>query len=447
LSLADNDLTFIPQDILPYLTSLSHLDLSSNLFVSIPIGLGTLYNLTHLNLADNIIDSVLGIYLNLGQILYLNLSSNRLESICGLERLQGLERVDLRHNQIEESSEIGRLAMLPNIAEVWVEGNTLCETEDNYRVTCFDFFWKERKSIALDGTPPGYYERRSLTAPPPEQMTSSRPFSTASSPPVVAVAHNHPHSHLVDGLPTNNAALNTSSHPGPSNPSPSLAPVSAVGVTGKAPRRKVKRIVDLDGNDSEGSSKGATHSRIRSIDSSKAMRKERKKDKTKEGSTVEPERKWGQIGTVNLDDLSTPRATSPEAPEQSSSSRIPTKSPSPSRQVVTDFSSLSPQRPRHGRYQTEFIPVTSMAESTPGIAASVSPGKRRGGNSGTLSSRSGARRRLSASVFEGQTSHSDGEDEDGEILDSAEAYRRRLEALKKDMGDGWLQIYSQTQVS
>ncbi|KXN90654.1 ADP-ribosylation factor 6 [Leucoagaricus sp. SymC.cos] len=413
LSLADNGLTFIPQDILPYLTSLSHLDLSSNLFVSIPAGLGSLYNLLHLNLADNIIDSVLGIYLNLGQILYLNLSSNRLESICGLERLQGLERVDLRHNQIEESSEIGRLATLPNIVQVWVEGNPLCEIEDNYRVTCFDYFWKERKPITLDGTPPGFYEKRNLTTPPPEQMTSSRPLSTASSPPVVTVGHSHQHSQLANGA----AGATTSSPPDPTNPPPNLNPVSAISVSGKTPRRKAKRIVDLDGNDSE-------------VDSSKASRKEKKKDKLKEVSVAEPEH-----------ELSTPRTTSPTIPEISV---LSTKPRSPQRQMTTDLGSLSPRRPRHGRYQSEFIPATTIAESTPGLDAS-SPVNRRSRNSGTLSSRSGARRRLSASVYEGPTSHSDEED-GGEILHSAEVYRRRLEALKKDMGEGWLQIYSQTQM-
>jgi hypothetical protein len=63
-----------------------------------------------------------------------------------------------------------------------------------------------------------------------------------------------------------------------------------------------------------------------------------------------------------------------------------------------------------------------------------------------VSSRTNTRRLLSASVYEGPTSHSDGEEEEGEILNSAETYRKRLEALKKDMGEGWLKIYSQTEV-
>ncbi|KAF9452338.1 Arf-domain-containing protein [Macrolepiota fuliginosa MF-IS2] len=449
LSLADNALTFIPQDILPYLTSLTHFDLSSNLFVSVPAGLGSLYNLVHLNLADNMIDSVLGIYLNLGQVLHLNLASNRLESICGLERLQGLERVDLRNNHIEESAEVGRLATLPNIAHIWIEGNPLCEVEDNYRVACFDYFWKERKPVTLDGTPPGYYEKRSLTAPPPEQMTSSRPLSTASSPPVVTVAHGHQLSQSANGASSSNDALAPS--PPSSNPSPHLGPVSAVGVSSKPPRRKVKRIVDLDGNNSESSSKGVSHSRIRSIDSAGGKTKERKRDKVKEVSSAEPQRKWGQIGTVDLDERPTPKTQNvtddPSGTQESVVSKTP---PVPSRHNSVDLGSLSPRRSRHSRYQTEFIPVTSIPESESsgsGLATSPnSPGNSRSRNSATLASRSGARRaRVSASVFEAPTSHSDGEDENGEILNNADAYRKRLEALKKDMGDGWLKIYSQTQ--
>lgn len=61
------------------------------------------------------------------------------------------ERVDLRHSLIEESAEVGRLTTLPNIMEVSVEGNSLVEIGKGYRIRCFNFFWKEKKSILLDG--------------------------------------------------------------------------------------------------------------------------------------------------------------------------------------------------------------------------------------------------------------------------------------------------------
>ena len=191
LYLSDNELTFFPADLFPYLTSVTHLDLSSNLFVAIPSGLGTLHNLLSLSLADNLIDSVVGINLNLGQVLSLNLAHNRLESLCGLERLLAVEKVDLRNNLLEETAEVGRLATLPHISEIWVEGNPFVEIEAGYRVSCFDYFWKEGKTILLDGTAPGLYEKHYLTLRPAEQMSSSRPPSAASSPHVIAVDHGH----------------------------------------------------------------------------------------------------------------------------------------------------------------------------------------------------------------------------------------------------------------
>ncbi|KAG2345537.1 hypothetical protein BDR05DRAFT_960469 [Suillus weaverae] len=257
LSLADNALTFLPTDPLPYLTSLSHLDLSSNLLVSIPHGIATLHNLVSLNLSDNMIDSVLGIYTHLGQVLNINLSRNRLESICGLERLMALERVDLRSNHIEESAEIGRLATLPNIVEVWIEGNPLTEYEDNYRAACFDLFLKEDKNIRLDGASPGFYEKRSLGAPLSDRPLSVHTVETLPSPPVVPV-----------GSPKAKASSSTGTRDvtgtprsGPSSPSRG-SPLLTGAAAGKR-KRKVKRIVDLtpvDGIDGQSysSDKGDT---------------------------------------------------------------------------------------------------------------------------------------------------------------------------------------------
>ncbi|KAI6121697.1 hypothetical protein F5141DRAFT_1091719 [Pisolithus sp. B1] len=248
LSLADNALTFLPTEPLPYLVSLIHLDLSSNLFVSIPHGLSVLHNLVSLNLADNMIDSVLGIYTKLGQVLHINLAGNRLESICGLERLMGLERVDLRFNQIDESAEIGRLTTLPNIAEVWIEGNPLTEIEDNYRITCFNLFHQEGKFIVLDGSSPSLMEKMHLAPLPPVQVPPTRtvvaspslmvPIEGTSKPPTASDA-------LDVGLPSRRA----SSVPGG-------------GGKDRHRKRKAKRIVDLDGQLLSSEARSATLPRI-----------------------------------------------------------------------------------------------------------------------------------------------------------------------------------------
>ncbi|KAF8070203.1 leucine rich repeat domain-containing protein [Lyophyllum atratum] len=465
LSLSDNALTFFPSDSIPYLTGLTHLDLSSNLLNAVPPGLGALYNLVSLNLADNMIDSVLGIYLNLGQVLTLNIAHNRLESICGLERLGALERVDLRGNLIEESAEVGRLAMLPNIAEVWIEGNPLVELEEGYRVACFDYFWKEQKTIALDGAPPGFYEKRNLTVSPPQQMSSSRPISTAYSPPVVAVGHHHPH---YQSASPSGPAVDRYPTPPSSNASPSLPPVGAVGAVGVGgrARRKVKRIVELDAEHSDGSSAGAYHSRERSTASSQFKPKTKVKPKKLKETIPLPEelptKKWGQLGTLDGDENSSApkHAVHIDAP-------TPIDRGSSSRTIMPALPTASPQktarRARHSRYQTEFIPSsTSFAapdasspfgppspeESSSSISPAMPPSMRTARGSGTFSSGSGMRRaRVSASVYE-PASVSDEEEgsRGGDDRDNADAFRKQMEALKKDMGDGWLKVFSQSQI-
>ncbi|KAJ7072395.1 leucine rich repeat domain-containing protein [Mycena amicta] len=381
LSLADNGLTFFPA--VPYLASLTHLDLSSNLLVSVPPNLAALYNLISLNLSDNMIDSVLGIYQHLGQVLYINLSHNRLESLCGLERLPALERIDLRANLVDESAEVGRLATLPHIAEIWVQSNPFVEIEEDYRIACFNYFSKEGKTVSLDGSQPGFYERRSLTAPPPQQMSSSRPVSAAYSPPVVAV-----------GAPPKDETT-VSSHV-----SPNLAP-----------RRKNKRIVDLD--ESDGASiQGASHTRTRS---------EGSKGKAVD---VAVQKAWGQFG-----------ALAEEGGVEPAPLRVSTNN--------TDVGS-PPRRSRHGRFQSEMLHLAD-APSSPPMGSPSTPATatfRRSRNSATFSAKGSARRsRVSPSVYEAVRSTSDGEDEAED--DGVEAFRRRIEGLKKEMGDGWLKVFSQ----
>ncbi|KZP11634.1 hypothetical protein FIBSPDRAFT_898884 [Athelia psychrophila] len=360
LSLSDNSLTFLPTDPLAYLSSVSSLDLSSNLLVSVPPGLSALHSLSSLNLSDNMIDSVLGIYTHLGQILSLNLARNRLESICGLERLLALERVDLRHNIIDDPAEVSRLAVLPNISDVWIEGNPFCELDDAYRVMCFEYFWKEGKSIALDGSAPGLIEKRGLSVRPDEQMSSSRGSvrMKANSPPVVAVGG------------ARSPALNASpdsSQPGSRNDSPLLA---AVGAKEKERKKKNKRIVDLS---------GPGHRAVRS---------------EAEGSAAE-------------------------------GAAVAGPGPRPA---------VHRARPSHGRHRSEFSSPPPSGLSPPSPSSPLAPGE-------PLSRSAARRNRVSASVFEPPTA--------GPVMSSeanAEAYRRRIEALQNDMGEGWLKVFSQGQM-
>ncbi|CAA7263205.1 unnamed protein product [Cyclocybe aegerita] len=388
LYLPDNALTFFPQEIIPYFPSLTYLDLSSNLLVSVPPGLAELYKLHSLNLSDNLIDSVLGIYQNLGQVLALNLSHNRLESLCGLERLLALERVDLRDNLIDESLEIGRLAVLPNIAQLWVQGNPFTEVEDAYRITCFNYFAKEGKAISLDGTPPGPYEKLSL-----EHAVSDPIPSTSPSAPVISVEH---------------ARDPSACSPPPPDETSSSPPRHPAGIGGPR-RKKVKRIVELDANTSGQSSRSGSHSRMHSV------------DRRPETKTTESPRPADSQPPVTQNAPLSHRTSDPSlnAPPESNDTR---------------------QRPRHVRHQTDsfnstsFMAASDAFRSSEGKYSSLSRSNRRN----TMTSRSEARRnRISASVFEspGEVPASD---------DSGETYRRRIEGLKKDMGESWLKVYNQS---
>ncbi|CAD6907949.1 unnamed protein product [Tilletia controversa] len=162
LSLADNALTFLPSAPLLALSGLTHLDLSSNLLNSVPPALAALPSLAVLNLSTNLLESVLGIYTLIPHIRVLNLSHNRLDSLCGLERLSALRRIDLRHNELYDVGEIGRLVDCAKLAEVWVgTGNIgLFEERPDWRVDCFVLFEQEgRFGLKIDGEGPGWLER------------------------------------------------------------------------------------------------------------------------------------------------------------------------------------------------------------------------------------------------------------------------------------------------
>ena len=398
LCLADNSLTFFPTTPLPYLASITHLDLSSNLLVSVPPGLSALYNLVSLNLSDNMIDSVLGIYQRLGSIISINLSKNRLESICGLERLTALERIDIRHNILDESAEVGRLAVLPNIKEVQVEGNPLTEIEEGHRIRCFDYFWKEGKTITLDGALPGFYEKRYLTEPIPEQMRSSRPTSIAiNSPPIVAVGNAQ-----LDAKKSSPLVSPTPSIPGSQNTSPALGPF----VQPRGRRKKNKRMVNLDGSADDGE-EGA-RARSRSAIGAKTEDKDVARPQAEEGPSSPP--------------ISSPITGSPGHRRAF---------PQPPNHLVV--SPPSKKGSRHTRGRTENSIPAEDGEIPPPSPLSVATA-----GSLKLKSRAAIRRaRATASTF-------DPPGGSGDPGQNPEAFRAKIEALRADMGDGWLKVLNQS---
>lgn len=426
LSLRDNSLTFIPTESLLHLTSLTQLDLSSNLLVSIPPGLSSLYNLISLNVSDNMIDSVQGIYKKLGQVLAIDISHNRLDSLAGLERLVALERVNVGHNRLEESEEVGRLALLPNIAEVCVEGNAFTEIESDYRVKCFDFFWKEGKTILLDGSQAGFYEKLNLTSQPPEQMSSTRSIGKAHSPSTVPVGVATTAAIAVPPSASNRASPSSSPAFSPSSShhlSPLLAATSA-----KARKKRVKRIVHLDAD----SSGDATRMSVTGSEETSEY---------SGGPTV-------LTRSPRPEPTSLPSAAEP-APTLATAPLPAVDTATPARSAVhpppLDVAGLSS---KHRRSQSEYTPASATAESGTTSPVLSHPPSERTMSVRVSSRRSATRRgRAAASVFETPITKPDDvlmeEGMEGEIKEG-DAFRARVEALRSEMGDGWLKVFTQS---
>ncbi|KAI0202735.1 hypothetical protein F4808DRAFT_57293 [Astrocystis sublimbata] len=167
LSLADNSLTVVPAaSLAPLANTLNSLDLSMNLFTQIPDSLATLTALRALNLSSCMIDSLHSLLRNpLPAITALNLRCNRLSSIAGIEKLYPLERLDLRDNRLTDPVELARLTGIPDIREIWVEGNPFTKTHRDHRITIFNLFRQTPgyiEDIVIDGSGPTSAERRYL---------------------------------------------------------------------------------------------------------------------------------------------------------------------------------------------------------------------------------------------------------------------------------------------
>ena len=198
LGLPDNSLTTISADSLsPVADSLQSIDLSSNLFTEIPDSLASLVALRAVNLSHCMIKSLRSLSRNpLPAITALNLRGNRLRSLAGIERLPSLERLDLRDNDLSDPTELARLTSLPEIREIWVSGNPFVRTHWGYRVVVFNLFRRcpgYSEDILIDGTGPGYAERKQLVdrvmepqgAPVVRRPSADPPAALVSRPVVV----------------------------------------------------------------------------------------------------------------------------------------------------------------------------------------------------------------------------------------------------------------------
>ncbi|KAL7626296.1 hypothetical protein AAE478_003067 [Parahypoxylon ruwenzoriense] len=243
LGLADNSLTVIPATSLaPLAETLASLDLSTNLFTQIPDSLATLTALRALNLSHCMIDSLHSLLRNpLPAITALNLRANRLQSIAGIEKLYPLERLDLRDNRLTDPMELARLTGIPDIHEVYVEGNPFTRTHRDYRITIFNLFRNTpgyTEDIIIDGSGPSISERRYLVDR--VAVPAAVPVVKPSVPEMPAVDVSKPA--IIYDAPKGPAVLRKER---PARPTPK-AVASEVNTTSTRRRRTPKRrIVDL----------------------------------------------------------------------------------------------------------------------------------------------------------------------------------------------------------
>ncbi|KAF9411195.1 hypothetical protein BGZ94_001415, partial [Podila epigama] len=258
LSLSDNGLPALANNnTFSYTQSVVNLDLSHNLLLTPPSGLIHLHNLQDLNLSYNMISGVQSIYQVLGNISSLDLRGNRLESLSGLERLWNLEKVDVRDNHLDDAAEVGRLAALPQIREIWAERNPFCVIQQKHRLEILAVFKANGHDILLDGSYASFIERRALANLSPSAFSTmissinnvanipaaSAPMATLSKD---LSSHDYHHNHH----PSDNTSHQRASLDASAIVSPTPLRGSTVNKLVKKKlmksSKRVKRVVNLD---------------------------------------------------------------------------------------------------------------------------------------------------------------------------------------------------------
>lgn len=261
--------TMISFPVLP-LARLTHLDLSHNLLNSIPSSLSHLSSLQSLNLSNNLIQSVRNAPQVLGNITTLNLSKNRIDCLVGLERVLGLERVDMRSNELMEVGEVGRLAVLPHLKGVWCANNLFDHDGEDWRSELGTAFavegrheavvvddrpwtWQEKRKIESALTTRGR-TRRSNTHPVSQPHSRQASSSTTSQSPAPPPARGPAPGPQLTQTPRQQAAPPTpstshhlptpNSDAAPSRRTVSPAPAPAPAAVHK--KRRPRRVITLD---------------------------------------------------------------------------------------------------------------------------------------------------------------------------------------------------------
>lgn len=139
LELSGNSLVELPSALTSNIPRCMHLDLASNALTTVPPTLSLLSDLTYVNLSGNCISSLSGAEDRLRNVAVLLLRANMLENLLGVESLLRLRVLDVAENKIWDVYEVGRLAALLNVNEIWIEDNPLT------KLVCMKRQWIARR--------------------------------------------------------------------------------------------------------------------------------------------------------------------------------------------------------------------------------------------------------------------------------------------------------------
>lgn len=236
LSLPNTSLfTFpLPEGYTP--ASVTHLDISANVLNALPATLAQLPHLQSLNIRTNLLTSVRNAVKLVPRVRALNLRDNKIDCLAGLDGLRELQRVDIRHNAIHDVDELSRLAQLPDLREVWAQGNpfTVQDDDSQWRVRVFEAFVSEQGEdvlarLSVDGYLATWAERRTVMGSVKHRGRTGRDRQREGA----AARTTSPH------------AAESARTPSSSRAPPNEPATSTPAAPSNRPRRK-QRIVDLD---------------------------------------------------------------------------------------------------------------------------------------------------------------------------------------------------------
>lgn len=379
LSLADNSLTSIPATSLAPLSNTLHsLDLSSNLFTQIPDSLASLTALRALNLSHCMIESLHSLIRNpLPAITALNLRGNRLQSLAAIEKLYPLERLDLRDNRLTDPMELARLTGIPDIREIYVDGNPFTRTHRDHRITIFNLFRRTpgyTDDVTIDGSGPTYSEKKYLVerVPVPPAVPVVKP--PASDIPAVDVVKPA----IIYDAPKEPSVLRKE------RPASNVTASEVNASSGRRRRASKRRIVDLATNEVNSVPIGQPHA------------------VPVAGANPGPASRGGGR-SENYRTSHTPEVQQPNPPATSGSTKSPTKG---SLQVG------NPLLPEVPRIDTDVLGPAILPQSPQRYIPT-----------------------------EAHTPRRESQNQDWDV--GGELYRRKIEALRDKVGQGYLSVLSE----